>query len=88
MDVVSVRNYKIKEIDAMKSSVQFQLFLIVFFILVTIYLYRAKLKRPLRLLDTGWFEWFARLSKMSFRLFVIGLACGAIIAFVDLLLGY
>lgn len=87
MDVVSVRNYKIKEIDAMKSPVHF-FFLIVFFILVTIYLYRAKLKRPIRLLDTGWFKWFARLSKMSFRLFAIGLVCGAIIAFVDLLLGY
>ncbi len=72
----------------MKNSVHFQLFLLVYFILVTIYFYKSKLKRPVRLLDTGWFEWFARLSKMSFRLFVIGLACGAIIAFVDLLLGY
>ena len=55
---------------------------------MTIYFYKAKLKRPIRLLDTGWLEWFARLSKMSLRLFAIGLACGAIIAFVDLLLGY
>ena len=72
----------------MKNSVHFQLFLLVYFILVTIYFYKAKLKRPIRLFDTGWFEWFARLSKMSLRLFAIGLACGAIIAFVDLLLGY
>ncbi len=72
----------------MKNSVHFQLFQLVYFILVTIYFYKAKLKRPIRLLDTGWFEWFARLSKMSLRLFAIGLACGAIIAFVDLLLGY
>lgn len=74
--------------NPMKSLVHVQFFLLVYLILVTIYLYIAKLKRPIRLLDTGWFEWFARLSKMSFRLFAIGLVCGAINAFVDLLLGY
>lgn len=72
----------------MKNSLHYQFFLIVYFILVTIYFYRAKLKRPKQLLDNGWFEWFARLSKMSLRMFAIGLVCGAIIAFVDLLLGY